>query len=96
MWRVFLQQNQKLGAFQARFNAQSAWALRWAVTASLLVVILPAIVLVLAAILIGLCVFFILSTIARIGALFGMGGNESRPTSVDIGLRENVRVMKEE
>lgn len=96
MWRVFIQQNQKLGAFQARLNPQSAWALRWAVTMGLLVVILPAIVLVLAAILVGVCVFFVLSLVGKIMALLGIGESESKPAAQPFDLRTNVRVMEEE
>ena len=96
MWRVFIQQNPRLNAFQARMNPHSIWAMRWAVTISLLVVILPAIVLVLAAMLVGLCVFFILSLVGKVMSLFGMGGNESKPASEEAGLRQNVRVVEED
>ncbi len=96
MWRVFVQQNRKLSAFQAGLNPQSVWALRWAVSIGLLVVILPAIVLVLAAFLVGLCVFLILSLVAKVMSLFGMKAGESRPTPQPLDLRENVRVMEEE
>jgi|GEM_PF-2888788 len=100
MWRILFQQNPQLNAFQARFNPQSLWALRWAVFTGLIVVVIPAIVLVLAALLVGMCVYFILLTLARVGALFGMGmgigQNENRPTPDDVGLRQNVRVMDDE
>ena len=97
MWRILLQNNRMAQPFLATASKYPAWVMRTAFTAAAITIILPMIVIVLAGLLIGFTVFFVLSIIARIMQLLGLEPASQHGTSapeqpVSDG-RDNVRVM---
>ncbi|MEM1209471.1 MAG: hypothetical protein AAF586_11625 [Planctomycetota bacterium] len=95
-YTVFIRDHPRFGPTFQRVRRQPGWVARLALTAALLVVVVPILILVAAALLVAAAVFVVGSLIARVLALFSIGGG-SRPVAPrpagDDG-RENVRVIR--
>jgi len=95
IWRLYFQQHPRLGPWFLRANQRHGWVTACALTAGALVVTVPLLLLVFAAILVGLVVFVTLATIVRIitgiRTLWAGQGQHRPPWSND--GRRNVRVI---
>ena len=76
-----------------RINQQPSWVARIAMLVVALVILIPILILIFAAMLAGIIVFAILSILNGIANLFGLGNKrEAGPRQANDG-RENVRVI---
>ncbi len=96
MFKVFLEQNQSYRTFSTRLNGHPGWVLRWAFLAGTLVMVIPMFVFVTAGLLVGAIVFIILSLVAKLMNLLGLGQANAIPAEPDPDLRRNVRVVEED
>lgn len=97
-WRIYIQENQWAGPWYRRVQQQPGWVTRLAIGAATLVIVVPVVILTVAAVVVGLAVFFtfgIIASLVRIVAgLFSRNPANRYPTSKHDG-RENVRVIDE-
>jgi len=100
MWRMYIKQHPSIGPWYARIERQPSWVVKAATIAALLVVVLPLLMLTLAAVLVGLCVFFLLAALLTILNLVGklISGQYHLPSKSDKtdgrdDGRRNVRVI---
>ena len=96
MWRILLQQNQTYRSLHARMGGHPTWVIRAAVTITLLVIVIPMIAIVCIGLLIGMCVFFVLSLIAKVMDLLGLSAPGPATSTMEPELRRNVRVVEED
>ena len=88
MWRQYLRSHPRFSVWYERLDRSPGWVNRIAVTAAVLTVVLPLVLLALAALVVGVIVFTLLSIVARLLALLAGGG-----AAVPDG-RVNVRVVR--
>ncbi len=103
MWRVYMSRHRTFGPWYERVQRQPGWVVKLALTATVLVVVVPIVVLTLAALVVGLVVFTIAGLVAvgmrvlggGVGNLFAFGrrSRSSSPGALDDG-RRNVRVLR--
>ena len=95
-WRVYVRDHPQYGRWYQRVEGRPGWVWKSAITAAVLIIIIPLVLLSLAAILVGVLVFLVLGLIASILRLFQPGNRSGQPPmsprSADDG-RENVRIM---
>lgn len=77
-----------------RVAGRPAWPARLAVLCAGAVIAIPMVLLLLAALIVGLVVYFVGSTIASV--LPDSSGDSPKPARADDDLRENVRVIRPE
>ncbi len=99
MWKVYLRSHPRFGTWYTRVERQPGWVTRLALLAAVLVVVVPAVLLTLTALVVGLAVFIVLGVLAGIvrlvrGVLTGQAG-PSVPETQN-GGRVNVRVIQRE
>ncbi len=100
MWRVYIRQHPTFGPWYSRVERQPSWVVKAAITAAILVVVVPLALLTLSAILVGLFIFILLSVFLVMANLVAgvsrHGGHFSdspdRKQTHDDG-RRNVRVI---
>lgn len=97
MWRVYIHQHPTLGPWYASVNRRPGWVTRTAVLAAVLVVVVPLLLLALAAVFVGLFVFVTLGLVGQVVAVVSDGW--ARATSGTQALwgrqgRRNVRVVR--
>ena len=90
VWKAYIRQHPRFGGWYTRVERQPSWAVKSAVIAGVLVVVVPLVLLTLAAIAVAAAVFVVSSLIAWVLGLFGHPLRE--PTVRDDG-RDNVRVI---
>lgn len=100
MWRVDPEEYPNLGRWYINIQRQPSWALKTALLAGALVIVVPLVVLAIAAIVVGVAVFFVMSLIAGLLRIvrditsFGRPGDASNPQQTRQGDgRVNVRIM---
>lgn len=100
-WKVFIDQDPRLGAMHRRLTGRAAWPMLAAVGCGVLVLVVPVVLALLAGLTVGLVVYVIGSAIAKVGDLLtggGSGGSASAERTVSPvsgnDLRENVRVVR--
>ncbi|MEE9211400.1 MAG: hypothetical protein V3U29_01980 [Phycisphaeraceae bacterium] len=100
MWRVYVREHPTFGSWYHRIERQPGWVSRIAVTAAVLVVVVPLVLLALAAITVGLVVFVTLGLIAQlvvmVRGVFVRGGMPSVASGASGGGRRNVRVLRDD
>lgn len=93
-WKVFVQQDPRLSGMYQRVAGRPAWPARLAVLCAGAVIAIPLILLLLAALLVGMVVYFVGSAIASI--LPDSAGEKPQSSRPADDLRENVRVIRPE
>ncbi len=99
MWRMYIRQHPTWGPWYQRVERQPGWVTRVAVTAAVLVVVVPLTLLALAAIVVGLVLFITLGLIAQVIAMVRAlltGGSTARAPQAPEQGRRNVRVIHDE
>jgi uncharacterized membrane protein YgcG len=66
MWRIYIRQHPTLGPWVQRVEQQPSWVTRLALTAAVIVVVVPLVMLAVAAIAVGFVVFLMLALIASV------------------------------
>ena len=98
MWHTNLRDHPQAGIWYQRVQAQPSWVVKAAVTVAIMVVVVPLLLLTLAAVAVGLLTFLVLGAAAAVvGALRGVlspGSGHDMKVSGD-GGRINVRVIRE-
>ena len=98
MWRVFIQNHPRYGKWYARIDRQPNWVVKTAIAAAVLVVVVPLVLLTMAALVVGIAAFLVFCLIAGlIGAasrLFGGFGSSGDVATQDGDGRINVRVIR--
>lgn len=88
MWRVYIRNHSRLGPWYTRIERQPGWVIRAALLATVLIVVVPIGLLMLAALVVGVVVFAVLGAAAwLLGAAGRMLGGRAD------GGRVNVRVV---
>ncbi len=82
----------RAGQWYAQINQQPGWVTKTALTLALLVVVVPIVILTLAAVCVGILALLILGTIARIARFFSNPFNAGTKPRND--GRQNVRVIE--
>ena len=97
MWRVYVRNHPKLGPLFVRVEQKPGWVWKIAMLAAVITVVVPLMLLAMAALLVGLVVFITLGILASIiSSVTGLcGAGRSVPTN-DPDERVNVRVMRDE
>lgn len=90
-WHEHIREHPTMGVWYERYRSRPSWVVRGALVAAVLVVVVPLVLLTLAAVIVGMLVFAALSLVASIGNLFG-GGRDVKPSGDD--GRRNVRVIQ--
>ena len=90
-WRAYVREHPTFGTYYARVERQPGWVVRLTLLAAVLVIVVPLMILTLAAVLTAGVVFVLASLVARVASLFTRGPRDVGPT--DDG-RENVRVIE--
>ncbi len=81
-----------MGVWYTRISRQPGWVTRTAVFMALLIVVVPVVVLTLAAVFVGLACLLVLGLIARVGRFItGLLGGSAKPRNDG---RRNVRVIE--
>ena len=91
MWRVYIRNSRTFGPIYERIERRPNWVARTALVAAALVVLVPLLVLFIAAIVVGAIVFLTLALIAAVLATVAnlFNGLGLRPAG-----RKNVRVIE--
>ena len=92
MWRVFLQSHPRFGQGYEWYARSPRWVRRSALGAAVLVVVVPLVLLTLAALLVGFVVAVLLGTIALAGWFIRRMANNL--FGLAHGGRRNVRVIQ--
>ncbi len=97
MWQTDFRQSPIFIAWNRRLNSRQGWALRTAMLVAIVVVVIPCIVLVLAAMAIGMATFIVLSIIVKVMDVISPPRHES-PLGAETPdvQRRNVRVIQDE
>lgn len=91
-WQEYVRVHPTMGVWYERYRRRPSWVTRGALLAGALVIVVPLVVLTVAAVVIGMGVFFVLSALAWVAGLFsGVGATQRTPG--DDG-RQNVRVIQ--
>ena len=95
MWRVYMQNHPRYGKWYARIDRQPGWVVKTAITAAVLVVVVPLVLLTMAALVVGIVAFLLFGLLAGvIGAVSSLfGGMGSSGGTQDGDGRINVRVI---
>jgi len=100
-WKVYIREHPRFGGYYRAVESKPSWVLRAAVTCAALVFAVPLILLVAAALLVGVAVFVVLGLAIKLmntaDRMFGRTGDHidhPAPPPPDPG-RENVRVIRE-
>lgn len=97
MWRSDIGQHPQFGIWYRRVQTQPSWVVKASLTLAALVVIVPLVMLALAALVVGVAAFLVLGVIANVvqafQAAFGTSAGPA-PMPRDSG-RINVRVIDE-
>ena len=93
-WRVYVRGHPQFGPWYQRVESKPGWVWKAAITATLLVIVVPLILLTLAAVLVGVLVFACLGLVAAVMKLItgGLSPRDPRTPSPHDG-RQNVRVI---
>ncbi len=91
---TFLNEDERFGPWIRRAQSQPGWVTQFAVLAMVLVVAIPLALIALAAILVGMMVFVVLSLIARLlRGLQVLTGTKPSSVAQPEGGRRNVRII---
>ena len=90
-WKVYVREHPQYGQWYRRVEGRPGWVWKAAVTAALLVVVIPLVLISLAALLVGALVFIVLGVIASILRLFQP--TDRTPAGPPSDGRENVRII---
>lgn len=92
-WKVYVREHPKYGTWYRRVEGRPGWVWKWAIGAALLVIVVPLILITLAAVVVGTVVFVVLGFIASVLRLFLPSDRPVKtPSNADAG-RENVRII---
>lgn len=92
-WKVYVREHPQYGTWYRRVEGRPGWVWKWAVGAALLVIVVPLILITLAAVAVGALVFLVLGAVASVLRLFSSSPRHIlRPPSGNDG-RENVRII---
>jgi len=95
MWRILLQQNPRFRSMHAQLGQHPAWVVRTAILCAVITLAIPMIVIIAAAMLVGLVVFVVLSLIAKLMSLLGLSPTAEAPGEPTVDLRRNVRIVED-
>lgn len=95
-WRFYIRQHEVLGPWYARIERRPSWVAQIALIAAALVVVVPIVLLAMAAVVVGLAVFIVLGLVAQLAIMIRLGW--ARITSAGLDFpnrnRRNVRVIR--
>lgn len=101
-WKVYVRQHPRYGVWYQRVERQPSWVVKTAVALAVLIVVVPLVLLFLAAVAVGLIAFLVLGVAAAIwggvARLLGGGGGgplKPRPGWRHDDGRRNVRVIRD-
>jgi hypothetical protein len=95
MWRMYIREHETIGPWVRKVEGQPSWVTKAALTATVLVVAVPVVLLTLAAIVVGVAVFALLGLAAMgIGAVRQIFAGPHVPSEPMDDGRRNVRVMR--
>ena len=92
MWKTYVREHPQFGRWYVGVERQPSWVVKAAAIAGVLVIVVPVVLLTLAALVVAGLVFLVGSLLARILRLFGNPMREPVRYPADDG-RENVRVI---
>lgn len=91
-----IRQHPQFGTWSQRVQTQPSWVVKTALALAVLVVVVPLVLLTLAAAVVGLVAFVVLGIVANVvGALREVFGTRPHPPMPRGGGRVNVRVIDE-
>ncbi len=93
-WRVHINRYPTLERWYTRVDRRPGWVVQLALLAAVFVVVVPLLMLVAAAVFVGLLVFVALSAIVRIMAVVSDGWRRITGHRNASGGRQNVRVVR--
>ena len=91
MFRIFLQNHPTMGPYYSRFDSAPGWVKKCALAAAVLMVVVPLVILTVAALTVGIVVFVALAAIVTVGLIIRRMFSRLRPPTDD--GRRNVRVI---
>ena len=85
-----------MGPIVQRFDGPRGWVLRLALTCAAITILLPLAILLLAGLIVGMTVFIVLSLMASLLEMLGLGGAREQRQPPGDHERRNVRVIDTE
>jgi len=100
-WKVYMREHPRFGGYYRAVESKPSWVTRAALCCATLVIVLPLLAIVAAALLVGVTVFVVLGLAVRLmhtaDRMFGRTGSSADPPAPPPPDpdRENVRVIRE-